>query len=63
MRKEKRSEVVSIRLKPSVRDGLQAMAEADRRPFATFVAMVLEDWYAARQAKVAKKPQPRTPTP
>jgi hypothetical protein len=52
-KKEKRTEVVSIRLKPSTRDGLLAMAEADRRPFATFLAMVLEDWFDA-QAGTAK---------
>ena len=47
-RKEKRTEVVTLRLKPSTKEGLQAMAEADRRPFATFLAMILEDHFEAR---------------
>jgi uncharacterized protein (DUF1778 family) len=48
-RREKRTEVVTLRLKPSTRKALEAAAEADRRPFATFLAMVLEDYVAAKK--------------
>ena len=50
-RKEKRTEVVTLRLKPSTKAGLQAMAEADRRPFATFLAMILEDRFSEAQSE------------
>lgn len=30
------------------------MAEADRRPLASLLAMVLEDWYEAKQARANK---------
>jgi hypothetical protein len=42
---------VTLRLKPSTKAGLQAMAEADRRPFATFLAMILEDHFAEAENK------------
>jgi hypothetical protein len=49
--REKRTEVVSLRLKPSDAKTLRAMAEADRRPFATLCAMILEDHVAAIQQR------------
>jgi predicted transcriptional regulator len=58
MPKEKRTEVVTLRLKPSTKKGLQELAEADRRPFATFLAMLLEDAYEAQQGKQESKRRP-----
>jgi hypothetical protein len=37
-----------------------AMAEADRRPFATFLAMVLEDDFHAKQALAKAKTQSKS---
>lgn len=51
MTKEKRMEVVTLRLKPSTRDWLKTLAEQDRRPFATFLAMILEDYADAKRRK------------
>jgi len=53
--REKRTELVTIRLPQSTRDGLQAIADADRRPLASLVAKIVEDWYAARQTRKAKR--------
>lgn len=58
MRKEKRTELVTLRLKPSTRAWLQAFAEQDRRPLASLLAMIVEDWCAAKQAKAAKRQKP-----
>jgi hypothetical protein len=49
-------DVVTLRLKPSTKQGLKALAEADRRPFATFLAMVLEDYFEAHKPKDGLKP-------
>jgi hypothetical protein len=53
--KEKRLDVVTLRLKPSTRAGLKALADADRRPFATFLAMVLEDYFEAHKGEKPDK--------
>lgn len=55
MHKEKRTEVVTLRLKPTTKAGLQALAEADRRPFATFLAMILEDYFDAEGTQDGRK--------
>jgi predicted DNA-binding protein len=51
MAKEKRMEVVTLRLKPSTKDWLKTLAEQDRRPFATYLAMILEDYADAKRRK------------
>jgi hypothetical protein len=58
MRKEKRTEVVTLRLKPSTKAGLKGLAEADRRPFATFLAMILEDYFEAESRPEGKPKRP-----
>lgn len=55
MRKEKRTELVTLRLKPSTKAGVQALAEQDRRPLASLLALIIEDWYAAKQARAVKR--------
>jgi predicted transcriptional regulator len=63
MHKEKRTEVVTLRLKPSTKAGLQALADADRRPFATFLAMILEDAFEAQQQRAAEAKSGRSRRP
>jgi hypothetical protein len=55
MRKEKRTELVTLRLKPSTKAGLQAIAEQERRPLASLLALIVEDWHATKQARAAKR--------
>lgn len=55
MRKEKRTELVTVRLKPSTKAGLEALAEQDRRPLASLLALILEDYWEAKQARAAKR--------
>jgi hypothetical protein len=55
MRKEKRTELVTLRLRPSTKAGLQAVAEQERRPLASLLAIILEDWYEAKRARVTKR--------
>lgn len=53
-------DVVTLRLKPSTKEWLQMMAAQDRRPFATFLAMILEDYAEAkrRKAESTKRKEP-----
>ena len=44
-------DVVTLRLKPSTKAELKALAEQDRRPFATYLAMVLEDHAEKKRRK------------
>jgi predicted DNA-binding protein len=41
--KEKMTETVTIRMTPSVKTTLQAMADADRRKLASYLSLVLEE--------------------
>ena len=56
MREEKHDVVVSVRLAKSVKDGLEALAKADRRKLGSFLALVLEDYLAERQRPATEKP-------
>jgi predicted DNA-binding protein len=55
MTEGKKSVVVSIRLDEATHEGLAALAKADRRKLATYLAMVLEDHLAAKQTEPAEK--------
>lgn len=55
--REKRTEVVSLRLPPSVAKVLRDLAEADRRPFATLCAMILEDHVRALRREGKARPK------
>ena len=54
-------DVVTLRLRPSTKAELKALAEKDRRPFATFLAMILEDYAETkrRKAEGAKERKPK----
>ena len=56
MNEAKKSVVVSIRLDDATHEGLAALAKADRRKLATYLAMVLEDHLAERITAGAVKP-------
>jgi hypothetical protein len=56
MTEAKKSVVVSIRLDDATHSGLAALAKADRRKLATYLAMVLEDHLAEKVASGAVKP-------
>jgi hypothetical protein len=56
MTEAKKSVVVSIRLDDATHSGLAALAKADRRKLATYLAMVLEDHLAEKVASGSAKP-------
>lgn len=41
--KDKKSEIVSLRLKPAVKKALVKMADEDRRKLADFIQLILTD--------------------
>jgi uncharacterized protein (DUF1778 family) len=51
--KEKK-EPVTIRITPSMRDQLQALAEQERRTLSQFIALILEGYLAKNSEKRAK---------
>jgi uncharacterized protein (DUF1778 family) len=57
MMKEKK-EPITIRIAPSMRDALQAEADAERRTLSQFVALILER-YLIESGKPAKRPAKR----
>ncbi len=57
MMKEKK-EPITIRIAPSMRDALQAEADAERRALSQFVALILER-YLMESGKPAKRPAKR----
>jgi len=52
---------VTLRLRRPIVEALKALAEKDRRPFATFLAMILEDYAETkrRKAEGAKERKPK----
>lgn len=46
--------VISFKVKPSLKEGLQARARQDRRTLSAYIEMVLED-HLAGQTNTAKK--------
>ena len=56
MRQEKKTDPVSIRLDPETKAGLEQLAAADERPFASYAALVLKRHVAAKLKPKATKP-------
>jgi predicted DNA-binding protein len=60
MTEGKKTMVVSVRLDEATYKGLEALAKADRRKLATYLALVLEDHLAAaREDEPETKPKSR----
>jgi hypothetical protein len=59
MTEAKKTVVVSVRLDEQTHKGLEALAKADRRKLATYLALVLEDHLAAKQSEGETKPKSR----
>lgn len=55
MTEGKKTVVVSVRLDEETHKGLEALARADRRKLATYLALVLEDHLAERQVEAKSK--------
>jgi hypothetical protein len=53
MTEAKKTMVVSLRLDEPTYKGLEALAKADRRKLATYLALILEDHLAAKQAEAS----------
>ena len=53
--KEKMTETVTIRMTPSVKATLQALADADKRKLASYLTLVLEEH--AEQAEPVSRPK------
>lgn len=51
---ELRTAPLGLRLKPSMKADLQALADADRRKLATYVEIVLEEHIATKKAAKRK---------
>ena len=51
---EKKTEPVGLRFRPSLKNALDELAAADRRPLATYIEFVLEDHVAAKNAASGK---------
>ena len=47
--REKRTEVVTLRLRPTAAKVLRQLADDDRRPFASLCSLILEDYAEAKQ--------------
>jgi len=60
MAEGKKTMIVSVRLDESTYAGLEALAKADRRKLATYLALVLEDHLAAKENEAGEsKPRGR----
>ncbi len=53
---ELRTSPIATRVRPSLKQALQELAEADRRPFASYLEKVLEDHVLAAKSGISKKP-------
>lgn len=51
---ELRTSPIATRVRPSLKQALQQLAEADRRPFASYVEKILEDHVLAATSEPAK---------
>jgi hypothetical protein len=50
-KKELKTAAVSVRIRPSLKARLEALAEADKRPFASYIEIVLEQHVEKIDAK------------
>ncbi len=52
---------VSVRMPPELKEALQALAAADKRPLSNYVVLVLEEHVKAKQPPAsARKPRAKT---
>ncbi len=52
--RERREAAITVRLRQSLKDDLQALAHADRRPLAGYLEVLLEDHVTARKSEISK---------
>lgn len=56
--RERREAAITVRLRQRLKDDLQALAYADRRPLAGYLEVLLEDHVTAKKSELSK-PSPR----
>ncbi len=54
------SDTISLRVEPELRSAIEAAADEERRPVASMVRVILEDWIRERPAGGGNVPQPQS---
>jgi len=54
-RKRPRSEHITLRIEPELREAIASAADADRRPVGSLIRNVLADWVAGRVSNAGER--------